>query len=85
MSNGEPDLRDDLETTASVRRRWWATNDLLGAVLLLSLPLIIIGAGAQILALAPVPGVVLGTYLVVVGTATVWMFGVEALKAWRGE
>jgi len=73
--------QDDAETK-SVDTRWRWTNDILAGVLLVSLPLLVGLAGAGHLDLGRVPVEVRLAYLTAGGVATVWAFGVAAMKAW---
>lgn len=70
--------------TGLVMKRWLFTNDLLAGVLLVSLPVMIMLFGLDgLITAGNVPELLLISYIVVTGTAAVWAFGVEAVKAWR--
>jgi len=73
------------ESTTSVSRRWIYTNDFLAGLLLGSLPVLTALGSTQILALASIPDSWRLAYLVITGTAAVWTFGSEALRAWRSK
>ncbi len=78
------DLGDDtVTTTEGTRRRWWATNDVLAALLLGSLPVLIAAGGREIVTLASIPASWTATYLGVCGAAAAWVFGSAAVEAWR--
>jgi len=77
-----PNEQDDDGETTDVQTRHPYTNDVLAGILVVSLPLVIGLAGAGHLDLTRVPVEVRLAYLTAGGVATVWAFGVAALKAW---
>lgn len=81
-----PDGREGVEdsTTTKTATRHPFTNDLIALGLTLSYPSLIGCAAAGWLDLSVVPQDVRTAWVIIVGTATVWAFGVEALEAWRG-
>lgn len=68
--------------THSENARHWLTNDIIGGSLLISMPIIIAAAAMGILDLGTVPRSVLYGWLMILGTASVWAFGVAAAKEW---
>jgi hypothetical protein len=74
---------DTVTTTEGTRRRWWATNDVLAALLLGSLAGLIAAGGRGVIALESVPASWTATYLGVCGAAAAWVFGSAAIEAWR--
>jgi len=84
-TESDSDSDPESESTTSVSRRWIYTNDLLAGLLLGSLPILTALGSTQILALTSIPNSWRVAYLVVVGTAAVWSFGVETVEAWRSK
>lgn len=67
--------------TESVDVRFPYTNDVVGGLLLFTLPMLVYLGGSGIIDLDALPQEILWTYgTIVVGTA-IWMFGVDALSA----
>lgn len=76
-------MSDDTDaTTTDVMARFAYTNDIVGVLLLASLPSLIGLAGAGLIDLAAVPQALMITYGVIVGADAVWMFGIDAVKTW---
>jgi len=78
----DTDTEADADSTTNVRERWPFTNDLVGAMLLATLPTLIALHGAGYVDVATAPGALLVTYAGVVGADAVWMFGIDAVKTW---
>lgn len=74
----------DVQTTDESRRHY-LTNDVLAGWLILTFPGIVAAGASGIYGfdLGVVPQSIRLAYVGVVGTATVWAFGKEALEAWR--
>lgn len=69
-------------TTRDVMARFAYTNDIVGTLLLASLPILIGLHGAGLIDLSTVPQSLMVAYGIIVGTDAVWMFGIDAVKTW---
>lgn len=77
-------MPDDTDTTQNVMTRYKYTGSILAGALILSIPVIVIGAAAGWLTLAAVPDTWMLLYQVVALMAVTWAFGKKTLKnAWN--
>ncbi len=72
---------DDNSTTKSTRTRWEYIGTLLAGVMVISLPILILGAAYGPLVLAPISQGWYVLYGLVVLMAATWAFGKETLEA----
>lgn len=77
-------MSDDAQTS-SAQTRWWATNDVLAAVLVVGhlTTMLLVGAGwldPDVLATQFAKA-----YVLYAGAAVAWAFGKDAVEAWRGS
>jgi uncharacterized membrane protein YphA (DoxX/SURF4 family) len=75
------DTTEDDDTTKSTRTRWEYIGTLLAAVMVLSLPVLVIGVAGGILTLTGVTQTVFALYAIVTLMAATWAFGKETLEA----
>jgi hypothetical protein len=78
MSEGE-------DTTTSTNLRHPYTNDSLAGFLLLTFVVLVALDSYQLLRLGVVPEYVRAVWLGINGTAAAWVFGADAVRAWRGD
>lgn len=83
MSREGTPADDDDSTTLNSEERWTYIASLLSGIVVTSLPVVIVGAGAGLLSLAGVSQGWLILYSTVVLMAATWVFGEETLNAVR--
>jgi hypothetical protein len=82
MSEATPDADDSDATTDSTRTRWRFTNDLLAAILVISVPaLATLDTVSSTASLGQLPTNLPLTWLLLATIATTWAFGGAAVKA----
>jgi hypothetical protein len=75
---------DDGDTT-STALRWRYTNDLVAGFYLCTFVALVALDSYQFVRLGVVPETVRGVWLAIAGIAAAWVFGADAVRAWRGS
>lgn len=84
MANDTPDpYGDDPTTTLSSDTRWTYIASVLSAIVITSLPVVIVGTGLGLMTVAGISQGWLILYSTVVLMAATWVFGEETLNAVR--
>lgn len=81
MSEETSDAADDDATTDSTRTRWRFTNDLLAAILVISVPALATLGAVSDASLGQLPTNLLLTWLLLATVAAAWAFGGRAIEA----
>lgn len=81
MTDYAEDTEED-DTTTNVLARHPYTNDTVGIILLSTLPVLLAVHGVGYIDLSTIPRSLKLAYVGIVGTAAVWMFGLDAVKTW---
>lgn len=81
MSDDEPEGDAQTEST---KTRWWATNDVLAAWVLVVTPLILAAGGRGVIDLSAVPKELLAAWIVIALGAGTWAFGIDLLEYAKG-
>lgn len=71
----------DSDTTSSSMTRWKYIGTILAGLMVVSLPVLIIGAAAGVFVLSPISQAWFGLYFLVTLMAATWAFGKETLEA----
>jgi len=71
--------------TTSTALRWRYTNDLVAGFYLLTFVALVGLDSYQFVRLGVVPETVRAVWLAIAGVAAAWVFGADAVRAWRGS
>jgi len=79
------DADDGDGDTTSTALRWRYTNDLVAGFYLLTFVGLVALDSYQLVRLGVVPETVRTVWLAIAGVAAAWVFGGDAVRAWRGS